>query len=369
MVFVENAEIVVHEVNDQTVWQHVKLTSEGNLAGFGEYTWGAAVGDLDAYAGSVAEQLVGREIDGFTGDGLAEELGGSFPAWTVASALDQALEDLRARQKGLPLARHISESAALHPIPLYANINRRTRARTPESFSTSARDALNAGFDAIKIAPFDGLSPDICESPEGETLIAAGLERIRAVQARIAGSADLMVDCHWRFTFDRAMSVMPELADLGVVWFECPIPETPAAVSDLRRLRTACLKRGMRLAGCEMMNGLTGFRPYIEGEAYDVIMPDVKYAGGLSEVIRIAEFAETFDIACSIHNPSGPIAHMFSVHVAAAMGSGERLEYQFDETPLFFQIVQPEPSFVDGKAVVPETAGLGMDLVNPGHPG
>ena len=363
MTSVKHAELVIRAVDERTVWRHLKLTADDDRVGVGEYTTERAPEDLDEFARSAASQLVGAEIDPDPLEALRATLDGSFGAWTIISALDQALEDLRARRAAVPLGVHLSSTASLEPVPLYANINRRTRSRSPEDFSSSAQDALNAGFDAIKIAPFDGLTPPECHSPHGQALIAAGLDRIRAVSATIAGMAELRVDCHWRFTFDQAKFMVPALADLGVVWFECPIPESPNSLSQLRQLRTLCSNHGMRLAGCELMNGLSGFRPYIEGEAYDVIMPDVKYAGGLSEIMRIAELAERSNMSCSIHNPTGPVAHMFSAHLASALGGVERLEFQFDESPLFFQIVEPAPLIRDGRAILTKTPGLGAAMV------
>ena len=69
------------------------------------------------------------------------------------------------------------------------------------------------------------------------------------------------------------------------------------------------------------MTGLEGFRPFLEAGIYDVIMPDVKYAGGLRELLRIGEFAAGLGVACSPHNPSGPIAHAHSLHLSAHLPS------------------------------------------------
>jgi galactonate dehydratase len=71
---------------------------------------------------------------------------------------------------------------------------------------------------------------------------------------------------------------------------------------------------------------------------YDVVMPDVKYAGGLAECLRIAELAARHGVAVSLHNPSGPVCHAHSIHLSAALQTEERLEYQHGETPLFFGI-------------------------------
>ncbi len=363
---IEAVEIVLIRVSQKTLWRHLKMTASDGSVGLGEFTTDRADHSLDARVRHVAQAFVGKTIESAAGASLAQAHGGSFRDWTVASALDQALQDLRARNNGVPLAQHLGGSAERWSVPVYANINRRTQPRTPEGFSRSAGEAVDAGFAAIKVAPFDEVAPGICASPVGNRLIDAGLDRIRAIRATVAGRAELYVDCHWRFSFDRAKSLVRELADLGVVWFECPIPESRDAIPKLKALRSRCSDHGMRLAGCETMNGTGGFQAFVRGNAYDVIMPDVKYCGGPVELLRIADMAASAGIACSIHNPSGPVAHLFSVHAAAALGGSERLEHQFDESPRFREIIDPAPEFDAGCARVPDGPGLGGQLSDSG---
>ncbi len=361
MAVIERVEVKSFRASDKTVWWHLAVADDGGLVGLGEFTMDGYDG-LDVTAGRMVAPLAGEETTGLDGPILAARWGGGFVAWAIASAVDQAVCDLAARRQGVALALYLAPDADLAPVAIYANINRRTAPRTPEGFAASARAALADGNTAIKVAPFDDLTPAACADGSGEVLIAAGLDRVRAVRAVCGARAAVMVDCHWRFTAERAMALIDSLAEIGVTWFECPIPETPAAVATLRELRSRCADKGMRLAGCEKMNGLAGFMPFIDGEAYDVIMPDVKYAGGVRETLRIAEALDAKGIGCSIHNPSGPVAHLMSVHASAAIGGNERLETQYDEAPLFGELTVPAPVLEDGAAVLAAAPGIGVTL-------
>ena len=42
-------------------------------------------------------------------------------------------------------------------------------------------------------------------------------------------------------------------------------------------------------------------RPYFEAGCIDIIQPDIAHSGGLSETKRIANMAETYDIAFAPH--------------------------------------------------------------------
>ncbi len=152
-------------------------------------------------------------------------------------------------------------------------------------------------------------------------------------------------------------------APLDLYWLECALPEIPANFPAMRRLRTRAQEAGMRVAGCETMIGRAGFRPFLEAELYDVVMPDVKYAGGLAEFLRIGALAHAFGVLCSAHNPSGPICHAHSLQVSRLLQGSPFLEHQFDETPLFKDLVAAPPEdFTAARVAAPRGAGLGITL-------
>ena len=112
-------------------------------------------------------------------------------------------------------------------------------------------------------------------------------------------------------------------------------------------MRAKANARGVRLAGCESMTALEAFRPFLDAGAYDAIMPDVKYAGGLAEMLRIGDEARRRGVMCSPHNPTGPIAHLASVHVAMVLDDCPFLEFQYGESALFFELCDrdiPDPN-------------------------
>ncbi|MDB5849102.1 MAG: mandelate racemase/muconate lactonizing enzyme family protein [Rhodoferax sp.] len=351
------------KVTPKTIWSFVELTLAGGTTGWGEATLMRATEALNAPAAAAREALIGgtlAAVDPFiAAQGIAP-----MPRAAIASALEQAAWDARARQAGCNVLRLLGAPERFS-VPLYANMNRRTVERTPAGFFLSAQQTLAAGYTTLKIAPFDDVTPDTDATPEGRRLIEAGLSRVAAVRQASAGRADvqLYVDCHWRFSAPTAASVLRELADLGVVWFECPLPETEANMPALRRLRGQANARGVRLAGLEELTHADAFRPWLEAGCYDVVMPDVKYAGGIGGVLRVAELAAGFNTACAPHNPTGPVCHAASL-IACALGPNmEMLEHQFDETPKFWDIVDGDlPRPHAGISRLPQGDGLGVAL-------
>jgi len=280
----------------------------------------------------------------------------------AVSAIDMALWDLHAQDKDAPLVSVLGGAQRTF-VASYANINRRTRDRSAAGFARSAQDALTAGFDAIKVAPFDEVTPALCARGEGAAAMRSGLERIAAVREVANPSTRLMVDCHWRFDEPTAATMIDAAAEYAVHWIECPLSEGVDDIPALGRLRHRAGGRGIRLAGLEQGVGYESFRPFCEARCYDVMMPDVKYVGGLREMLRCAEAFAQHGIEMSPHNPSGPIAHAASLHVSAAMRSFDMLELQFDESPLFNTLVSGTfPRAHEGKFVLPPSTGLGVRL-------
>ena len=345
----------VVEVTPKTRWIFVEVTTAAGLVGVGE-------GSLNNQDAAVLREVRALSAAVFALPRAApailpKPLGLAQAA--ALSAVDQALWDIAAQRAGISMAQALG-GVRRSAVPLYANINRRTLDRRPEGFAASARDALAAGYDAVKIAPFDEVAPDVTRVPGA---LALGLARIAATREAIGPERDLMVDCHWRLDERESEEVIREGASLGLYWVECPLPETDANLAALRRLRSLANARGIRLAGCEHGIGQQGFAPFLRAETYDAMMPDAKYTGGLAEMLRLAEEFEKAGVAFSPHNPTGPICHAASLQVCAAAGAVDRLEVQFDETPLFAKLVGGGlPPMLNGVSPLPLGNGVGVCL-------
>ena len=338
-----------------TIWLFVEARFDDATTGWGE----ATLNDDESGVIRAARRLFPELTQVMTSRAaLFDRLPfGSLPEAAVSSAVMQAFCDADARRAGVPLADSLGGHRR-DRIGLYANINRRTRDRNPAGMATSADDARAAGFDAIKIAPFDEVHPDQ-NFAEMRAAMATGLDRMAAVRDTLGPTARLMVDCHWRFNEAGAAEMIRAVAPLAPYWIECPVPESRDRLGAICRLRNVANIAGIRLAGLETQILVEGFQPYLSAGAYDVMMPDVKYVGGPDEVMRVAALLKRHGVACSPHNPTGPISHVHSLHVSAALGNADLLEHQFDETPVFDALIE------DGLPVY-ESGGATLDWARPG---
>jgi galactonate dehydratase len=358
---VKGIEVSVAEVTPKTCWIFVELETISGLRGVGEASLVGREDEVLAATRKLAPVIL--ELREASPDCLPKDYPlPAMPEAAAFSAIDQALWDVTAQRGNLRLADALG-GIRRDAIPLYANINRRTLDRSPEGFAASALDAIAAGHEAIKIAPFDEVTAEVRDAGKIMASLAPGLARIEAVRSAIGRERRLMVDCHWRLTEAAAEAVIAAAVASEVYWIECPLPESAENLPALRRLRRLANRRGVRLAGCEQNIRHQSFAPFLQAEVYDVMMPDVKYAGGLMEMLGLSKTMAESGVEFSPHNPSGPISHAASLHVAAAAVNFTMLECQFDETPWFDKlrgVTLPAP--VRGDVAPPIGLGLGTVL-------
>lgn len=350
------------DVSDKTTWIWFRLQDDHGNDGAGEATLNNRTDDVLAALPSVAEQLSAGGDLGLSGK--LQQVRDRHPGpvgRAVASAIEQAALDLEGKRIGRPV-HDLLGGRYRSIVPCYANINRGTLSRSPDEFAQRAAAAVAEGFPAIKMAPFDHVTPEAQDEAQRDTWIEAGVERIEAVVQRLGETGRVQVDCHSRFRPEEAAAVLKRLATIGIAWFEEPIRETAAAFDTIAALRAEAQANGIVLAGAEQAAGLAEFEPFCHARCYDIIMPDIILAGGPSEVVRIGHLAAAVDQAVSLHNPSGPVMDMHSVHAAAAVPQLYSLERQVRESPLYDTLVTREHAFEGGNYLIGNAPGLGLTV-------
>ena len=57
----------------------------------------------------------------------------------------------------------------------------------------------------------------------------------------------------------------------------------------LARVCEFAKEHGIRLAGAERQVAAQGFKRYVDNKLLQVVMPDIKYAGGYTEIVKICQ--------------------------------------------------------------------------------
>jgi L-alanine-DL-glutamate epimerase-like enolase superfamily enzyme len=116
------------------------------------------------------------------------------------------------------------------------------------------------------------------------------------------------------------------------------------------------------IAGGEEETTLADFERLVERGGVEIVQPDVTRAGGLSECLRIADYAHRRGRRCVLHAWSTGIIKAATLHVLAAMEEAEYMEYCVQTTDLNQRLVAERFPLVDGQVAIPERPGLGIEL-------
>lgn len=356
-------EPLIINVSSKTNWFFVRLTTDEGVSGVGEASLNGWEPLQLAYAQMLATEMIGQPFEHWHRyTRVYPHIAGGLAASSVRSAIEQAASDIAAKVQGRPVHALLG-GAVRDSVRVYANINRRTRDRSPQGFAKSARDAVRIGFAAIKIAPFDGVIWEDFGSADARKRVGLGLDRIFAAREAIGPDVDLMVDCHWRFDEPSAAALLRELSAAKLYWLECPLSEQPEHWPAMARLRALANEYGVRLAGAETQVGVAAFQRLGAPKLFDVVMPDIKYCGGFAEMARIASATAAHGLGLAPHNPTGPVCNMASLHACAVARNFLILEYQLAESPLYSDVVKGvDAPLVEGNFVVPQRPGIGLEL-------
>jgi galactonate dehydratase len=337
-------------------WLFVEVETASGLVGAGECSQNRLDGGVIAQLAALAPAYLGRSpLDQIEAQGQRLRRADAHRLlFAAVSALEQALWDLCGQLLGVPVYQLLGGSVR-DRVRLYANLEVATRSKTPEEYAANAARAVAEGFTAVKLNPF---RPRTGGAPaDARAELALAVERVRQVRAAVGPGVDLLVD--FLFTQDAygARRAAEALAPYDLFWIEEPFAlDDPALLAELRRTLPT------RLAGGEQLCGRAAFRPLLEAGAFDVLMPDVKWIGGILEAKKVAAMAESYAVAVAPHNLSGPISTAASVHLAATLPNFLILEYCWGATPWRAELVDGAEVVAGGHIPLPARPGLGVGL-------
>jgi len=259
-------------------------------------------------------------------------------AITAISVVDLALWDLLGQLRGEPVYAMIGGKCR-DSIPLYA---------------TGPKPAVtkSLGFWGAKVPLPEGPA----DGPQG---LARNVAFLRACRDEVGPDYPLMIDCYMSLDLQYAIELAHAVRDVPIHWIEEPL--SPDDVDGHRRLKDAC--PWMRLTTGEHEYTRYGFRPLIESRCIDILQPDVMWAGGLTELIRIGAMAAAYDTPVVPHGSGAYSYHYvitqphtpFCEYVNISPG-GDQL------VPVFGEMFDGDPLPVDGAVTLSDAPGFGLTL-------
>lgn len=266
---------------------------------------------------------------------------------SAIAGVDIALWDIAGKAFNVPVYQMLG--GKVHDrIPAYASgfFGKQGRALTPDECAEEAERYAREGFRGVKMKVGFGISVD--------------RENLRAVRQVLGPDRGIMVDANQAFSLTQARRFVEECADLGLTFFEEPLP-----MHDLNGLAALSATSPVPIAAGENLYTRFEFREVFERRAVHIVQPDVIHVGGISEMWKIAALAGTWGMPfCPhIHATIGVAA---SIQVMAAVPNIIAAEYITTGGSYELRLALCGESYTakDGWIAVPDEPGLGI-TVNP----
>jgi L-alanine-DL-glutamate epimerase-like enolase superfamily enzyme len=354
----------------------IEIGTDGGETGLGETTLAFfAPETVPALVDYFAPIVVGRDPMDTTL--IAKEMYDDAVWWSragagrsVMSGIEMALWDLKGKILGVPVYELLGGKAR-DRVPVYASggpsywpvdENVRKVAHYADLGYRCAK--LSTDFYHEKPEAATGLDRmEPIAMPYAETIdqMAANFESLRA---EFGSSFDFAIDGHQGgvpnpIPTSEAVQIADALAPYRIRFYEEPL-----AYGNLDGYRDLRATSRIPIAGGESLSGLDQFRPLI-AEGLHIVQPDVGFAGGIDETIRIIAFAEAHNVGIAIHTGAaiGP-ALAASWHVAVARRSVDWLETVVASRTAQLDLLGPDFSVDEGTVGLPSRPGLGVDLTD-----
>ena len=326
-------------VTQETLFVRVQCDDGSEGSGY-SYTIGTGGSSVMALLRDhLAPRLLGR--DPATIESIWRDLMFATHATTVGAitslalaAIDTALWDWRCRRDGQPL--WLAAGGSRKRIPVYT---------TEGGWLHLPVDSLVQQTLAAQAAGFKGAKIKV-----GKPHVSDDVARLKAVRNAVGEGFEIMVDANQCFTLSEALRRAPRSAELGIAWFEEPLPADD--ISGHARLATACAGLGLPIAVGESLYSTAQFASYVQQGAASILQVDVARIGGITPWLKVAHMAEAFNLAVCPH-------FLMELHVSlcGAAPSAAWVEY----IPQLDAIASSRLVIDDGFACVPETPGLGIE--------
>lgn len=289
--------------------------------------------------------------------------------YSAISAIDMALWDIKGKYYQVPVYKLLGGKFR-DEIPCYASQIQSGwgkyldyDAHAPEDFRKNAEEAVKEGYKTVKadflLSDRDGrwLDPQERMGVLDGRLLDLAEERIAAVRDVLGKDGNIIVEGHAYMDVQTGRQIAERFGPYDVLYFEEPCT---TFLDNQKYLRSVM---PMPMAGGERLFTRWQYIPYMQSHAYQLLQPDVGNCGGITEIMKIIDLAEVYELGVQLHCVATPVGLAAALQVEAAMPRFLFHEHTgFQQRDFIRRLgkydLQPE----NGKFRVPEEPGLGNTL-------
>jgi L-alanine-DL-glutamate epimerase-like enolase superfamily enzyme len=342
----------------------LRIETEDGLVGWGEGK--NAAGSAGEYGAlvhllnhEVAPKLIGRHAGDITAiwemlyngvrAGSAAQSGHAMPSLarrglTVAaiSAVDIALWDILGKHLNQPVWQLLGGRKA-DRLPAYASGGWAPADKIGEQLQGYIDQG---GFRAVKmrVGAMDG-APHVSAA------------RVKAARKALGPEIEIAVDAHGTYTVSGAKRFAHMVEECDLAWFEEPVTaDDKPGMAEVRAATSVPIATG------ESEATRFDFRDLVTLRCADILQPDPAFCGGITETLRIAALATSFNLRFAPHLWAGAPCFYAGLHLCAASPASFTIEYSCGANPMIHDLVDDDITARDGMLAIPDGPGLGFTL-------
>ncbi len=283
-------------------------------------------------------------------DNLTGGFGGA-----ALSGVDIALWDIAGKVSGKSVSEMLG-GAIRDKVAVYATGLYYQEDEFPSKLIAEAESYVEAGYKGMK-------------TKVGGLKVADDVKRVQAIRDAIGDDVYLMVDANKAYTARTAIDIGRRLEELDIHWFEEPV-----MANDVEAYLEVKSNQPLAVAGGEVLYNRFKAWDFVSRRALDILQPDVRFIGGISEFRNVANMANASGIQVNPHVWGSAIMVSASISLTStfALCPYSRSPNPYEQEPVMEFDQTPNPirnelasiafkqtgGFVD----VPQGPGLGIDI-------
>ena len=327
----------------------IKVLTDEGIVGWGEAHHGRCPGAIAKLIDTTIKELI-VGMNPLNNIGIWEKIykmqlsshGMGYASTMALSGVDIALWDIKGKYFNSPIYKILGGDSK--KIPSYAG-GIALGWQPPGSLAEEALSYISKGFKAIKIRVGDKVAFDI--------------ERVKKVRKTIPEEIEVLVDANTNYSLKDAQKIMPFFDEYNIGWLEEPFP-----AMEFKNYKTAKSFSNVFLAAGENHFTRYEFARLIEDDCITYAQPDVSKAGGVTELIRIANLMSGWNVSINPHTSLTAINMAVSIQILASISNSGYFEGDVTFFNPFRDNMGVSPFKLDENGFVEplDKPGVGIDI-------
>ena len=310
----------------------LRLLTDGGITGYATSSFGAVQGGPKVLQTILEEEvkplIVGQDpafpkkIRSVLHQGLQYQGLTGITQFAIA-ATDIAVWDIVGKNAGLPVWKMLG--ACRDRMPVYSMCGwYYDNDDDLSQYRKQIETALTHGYRAVKIKT-------------GKYSLSDDERRIRLAQELVGKDRRIMLDANQVFSRNEALRRGRVYQQMGVFWYEEPLPP-----HDMEGYAELARELEIRIATGENLYMKYQFNDLIQRRGADIVQPDNRRAGGVTEWLEIAAIADAAGLSLASHG-GGDV----NMNMLCAIPNA-----------IYMETNGPQSRMVNGEVLAPEVPGM-----------